>query len=85
MVRRYLKDGVLPPKDAVRTEELINYFGYDYDPRHREEPFQADIAVYDTPWDKGTQIIRIGLQGYDIPAETARRPIWCSWWTPPAR
>ncbi|MCK5273616.1 MAG: von Willebrand factor type A domain-containing protein, partial [Alphaproteobacteria bacterium] len=71
VVRRYLQDGVLPPKDAVRTEELINYFGYDYEiPTSREEPFQADIAVYDTPWDKGTQIIRIGLQGYDIPAET---------------
>ena len=71
VVRRYLKDGVLPPKDAVRTEELINYFGYDYEiPASREEPFQADIALYDTPWDKGTQIIRIGLQGYDIPAET---------------
>ncbi|MEN8195193.1 MAG: VWA domain-containing protein [Pseudomonadota bacterium] len=71
VVRRYLQDGVLPPKDAVRTEELINYFGYDYEiPTTREEPFQADIAVYDTPWDKGTQIIRIGLQGYDIPAET---------------
>jgi Ca-activated chloride channel family protein len=70
VVRRYLEDGVLPPKDAVRTEELINYFGYDYEtPTAKEEPFQADIAVYDTPWDKGTQVIRIGLQGYDIPAE----------------
>ncbi|MHA1108304.1 MAG: von Willebrand factor type A domain-containing protein, partial [Alphaproteobacteria bacterium] len=70
VVRRYLMDGVLPPKDAVRTEELINYFGYDYEiPTDRQEPFDADIAVYDTPWDNGTQIIRIGLQGYDIPAE----------------
>ena len=70
VVRRYLQDGVLPPKDAVRTEELINYFGYDYElPDSEDEPFSADIAVYDTPWDKGTQIIRIGLQGYDIPAE----------------
>jgi Ca-activated chloride channel family protein len=70
VVRRYLEDGVLPPKDAVRTEELINYFGYDYElPSAKEEPFQTDIAVYDTPWDKGTQIIRVGLQGYDIPPE----------------
>jgi Ca-activated chloride channel family protein len=70
VVRRYLMDGVLPPKDAVRTEELINYFAYDYEfPTDRQEPFDTDIAVYDTPWDNGTQIIRIGLQGYDIPAE----------------
>jgi len=71
VVRRYLKDGVLPPKDAVRTEELINYFAYDYElPESKETPFHADVAVYDTPWDKGTQMIRIGLQGYDIPADS---------------
>lgn len=70
VVRRYLEDGVLPPKDAVRTEELINYFSYDYElPNSKNEPFQTDIAVYDTPWDKGTQLVRIGLQGYDIPVE----------------
>ncbi|MDH5557590.1 MAG: von Willebrand factor type A domain-containing protein, partial [Alphaproteobacteria bacterium] len=70
VVRRYLRDGVLPPRDAVRTEELINYFNYDYAlPDSKDRPFNADIAVYDTPWDEGTQIIRIGLQGYDIPAE----------------
>jgi Ca-activated chloride channel family protein len=71
VVRRYLRDGVLPPKDAVRTEELINYFAYDYElPESQEEPFHADVAVYDTPWDQGTQMIRIGLQGYDIPADS---------------
>jgi len=71
VVRRYLNDGVLPPKDAVRTEELVNYFAYDYPlPESKDEPFRADVAVYDTPWDKGTHMIRIGLQGYDIPVET---------------
>ncbi len=71
VVRRYLNDGVLPPKDAVRTEELVNYFNYDYAlPDGPDEPFRADVAVYDTPWDAGTQLIRIGLQGYDIPADT---------------
>lgn len=70
VVRRFLEDGVLPPKDAVRTEELINYFSYDYElPNSKNEPFQTGIAVYDTPWDKGTQLVRIGLQGYDIPVE----------------
>lgn len=71
VVRRYLKDGILPPKDAVRTEELVNYFDYDYPlPGAKDQPFNADIAVFDAPWDKGRQIVRIGLQGYDIPAET---------------
>jgi Ca-activated chloride channel family protein len=71
VVRRYLNDGVLPPRDAVRTEELINYFDYDYElPAAKDEPFRSDIALFDTPWDKGTQLVRIGLQGYDIPAET---------------
>ncbi len=70
IVRRYLRDGVLPPKDAVRTEELVNYFHYDYElPASRDEPFSATVAVFDTPWDDGTQLIRIGLQGYDIPAD----------------
>ncbi len=74
VVRRYLKDGVLPPRDAVRTEELINYFDYDYAlPDSPDMPFRADVALYDSPWDKGTQILRIGVQGYDIP-EAARPP-----------
>ena len=73
IVRRYLGDGVLPPKDAVRIEELVNYFHYDYQlPASLGEPFSAEVAVYDTPWDDGTQLIRIGLQGFDIPA--ANRP-----------
>jgi Ca-activated chloride channel family protein len=70
-VRRYLTDGLLPPVDAVRTEELVNYFDYAYPlPDSAEEPFRADIAVFDSPWDGGSQIIRIGLQGYDIPKAT---------------
>ncbi len=70
-VRRYLTDGLLPPADAVRTEELINYFDYAYPlPESAEEPFRAEVAVFDSPWDAGSQIIRIGLQGYDIPKAT---------------
>ncbi len=74
IVRRYLKDGVMPPADAIRTEEMLNYFDYAYPlPKNRDEPFRADIAVFDTPWDEGTALVRIGLQGYDIPAN-ARPP-----------
>jgi Ca-activated chloride channel family protein len=73
-VRRFLNDGRLPPADAVRTEELVNYFRYDYPlPAHREVPFKADIALFDAPWDEGTQILRIGLRGFDIPA-SQRQP-----------
>ena len=73
-VRRFLTDGTLPPMDAVRTEELINYFPYAYAlPESADEPFRADIAVFDSPWDSGSQIVRIGLQGYDIP-KTTRPP-----------
>jgi Ca-activated chloride channel family protein len=70
-VRRFLNDGVLPPADAVRTEELINYFDYAYKlPESSNAPFAADIAVFQSPWDSGSRIIRIGLQGYDLPRTT---------------
>ena len=69
-VRRYLTEGSLPPIDAVRTEELINYFTYAYAvPESTEEPFAADVAVFDSPWDAGSQLIRVGLQGYELAVE----------------
>ncbi|HEY7687317.1 MAG TPA: von Willebrand factor type A domain-containing protein, partial [Dongiaceae bacterium] len=70
-VRRFLTQGVLPPVDAVRTEELINYFDYTYPlPESKDEPFRADVALFDSPWDGGSRILRLGIQGYDIPAAT---------------
>lgn len=67
-VRRFLTDGTLPPRDAVRVEELVNYFDYDYPlPASRETPFQPFVAVAPSPWSKDRQIVHIGLQGYDIP------------------
>ena len=73
-VRRFLNDGVMPPVDAVRTEELINYFDYDYAlPDSPDEPFTADVALFDSPWDEGSQLLRIGLQGYDLPVEERPR------------
>ena len=72
-MRRFLNDGRMPPADSVRTEELVNYFKYDYAlPENREIPFRSDIALFDAPWDEGAQILRIGLKSFDIPAE--RRP-----------
>ena len=67
-VRRFLTDGNLPPRDAVRVEELINYFDYGYPmPAGREEPFKPFVALAPSPWSKDRQILHIGLQGYDIP------------------
>ena len=67
-VRRFLNEGTLPPKDAVRVEELVNYFDYAYPlPATRAEPFKPYVAVVPSPWSKDRQILHIGLQGYDLP------------------
>ncbi|HYE47543.1 MAG TPA: VWA domain-containing protein [Caulobacter sp.] len=71
-VRRFLSDGVRPPKDAVRVEEMVNYFDYGYAaPGRADEPFLAYTAVVPSPWAPGKQIVHIGLQGYDIPRAEA--------------
>ncbi|MDE2595822.1 MAG: VWA domain-containing protein [Sphingomonadales bacterium] len=72
--RRYLSAGNLPPKDAVRTEELINYFRYNLPaPAARGTPFTVTTDVAATPWNPGTRLLRIGLRGYDLP-RAARPP-----------
>jgi len=73
-VRRQLNHGVLPQGDAVRAEELINYFDYDYPlPDSRERPFEPTVAVADSPWAEGRKLVHIGIKGYDIaPAEKPR-------------
>jgi Ca-activated chloride channel family protein len=66
-VRRLLNSGRLPPQDAVRTEELINYFRYDYPlPQTREQPFSTNVTVAPSPWAEGRQLVHIGLQGYNL-------------------
>jgi len=72
-MRRFLNQGRLPPQDAVRTEELINYFRYDYPlPQDRSQPFSVTTDVTTTPWNANTRLLRIGLRGYDI--EYSERP-----------
>ncbi len=67
-VRRFLNDGRRPPADAVRVEELVNYFDYAYPrPLDRSEPFRPFVAVTPSPWSTDRQVIHIGLQGYDLP------------------
>ncbi len=67
-VRRMLNDGRMPPEGAVRTEELINYFRYDYPlPQDRSRPFSVNTDMVTTPWNPETRLLRVGLRGYDLP------------------
>ncbi|HEV7902627.1 MAG TPA: VWA domain-containing protein [Pyrinomonadaceae bacterium] len=61
--RRFLKDGQLPPKDAVRIEELINYFSYDYPQPKGDAPFSINAEVSACPWNTKHRLVHIGLQG----------------------
>lgn len=64
-VRRFLREGRLPPTDAVRVEELINYFDYaDAAPREPGTPFSIHTEMAPAPWNARTQLLRIGIQGY---------------------
>ena len=74
-VRRFVDEGRRPPVDAVRIEEMVNYFDYGYAlPRSASEPFAITTAVVASPWSPGRQIVHIGLQGYELP-EGERRPL----------
>jgi Ca-activated chloride channel homolog len=67
-VRRFLNQGGMPPPDAVRIEEMVNYFDYAYaPPESREEPFSAHVTVTTCPWDARHQLARIGLKGWEMP------------------
>lgn len=73
-VRRMLRNGRMPAPDAVRVEEMINYFPYDYPrPENAETPFRPTVAVYPTPWNKGTRLLHIGIKGHDIVPATRPR------------
>lgn len=66
-VRRFLNDGVRPPSDAVRVEELVNYFDYHYaPPQDRASPFASYVALAPSPWSSERQILHIGIQGFDV-------------------
>ncbi|MEQ1783406.1 MAG: VWA domain-containing protein, partial [Hyphomonadaceae bacterium] len=70
-VRRMLNAGYMPPKDAVRIEEMINYFDYGYDlPKSKETPFETTVKVVPSPWAEGRQLMHVAVQGYDINADS---------------
>ncbi|MGE3830948.1 MAG: von Willebrand factor type A domain-containing protein, partial [Parvibaculaceae bacterium] len=66
-VRGSLNENVLPQKDAVRVEEMINYFPYDYaGPADKTEPFKANVSVFPSPWKPGAELMHIGIKGFAI-------------------
>lgn len=66
-VRRMLAAGELPPKDAVRVEELLNYFDYGYPgPASRDTPFRVSTELAPAPWNARHVLMQIGIQGYDV-------------------
>jgi Ca-activated chloride channel homolog len=62
-VRRFLDSGRLPPRDAVRIEELVNYFRYDYPQPGGDAAFSVTVDAAECPWNRGHRLVRIGLQG----------------------
>jgi len=67
VVRRYLNQGRLPPSDAVRVEELVNYFDYRYaPPASRNPPFHIITELSATPWNPNTHLLKIALQGFRV-------------------
>jgi len=68
-MRRFINNGQLPPKDAVRIEEMINYFNYDYKNPSGSDPFSINTEVAVAPWNKDHLIAHVGLQGKKIELE----------------
>lgn len=67
--RRMINNGSLPPADAIRIEEFINYFSYDYKKPDKEHPFSINTEVGTCPWNAEHKLVYIGLQGKRIPFE----------------
>lgn len=66
-VRRFLSGGQLPPQDAVRVEEMINYFDYQYTaPASRETPFSVSTEMAAAPWNEAALLMKIGIKGMEV-------------------
>lgn len=72
--RREILAGRHPVADSVRVEEMLNYFPYDWaGPGSRDAPFKPNVTVMRTPWNKDTQLVHIGIKGFDIPVAAQAR------------
>lgn len=68
-VRRFINNGGLPPKDAVRVEEMINYFDYEYSQPMGKDPVNIVTEIANAPWNTNHKLVQIGLQGRKISTE----------------
>ena len=68
-VRRMINAGTRPPKDAVRIEEMINYFAYDYPQPEGEQPFSINLEVAGCPWTPEHRLVRVGLKGREVASD----------------
>lgn len=69
-VRRFINSGSLPPKDAVRVEEMINYFSYDYQQPDNDKPFSITLDATTCPWESSHRLLRIGFKGREVTNES---------------
>ncbi len=68
-MRRFINNGQRPPKDAIRIEEMVNYFEYDYPQPSNNQPFEVITELSECPWQSKHQLLHIGLQGKKIPMD----------------
>jgi Ca-activated chloride channel family protein len=68
-IRRFINNGQRPPKDAVRIEEMVNYFDYTYDQPKDDHPFSVITEISSAPWNPNHKLVHIGLQGKKIPTD----------------
>jgi Ca-activated chloride channel family protein len=68
-IRRFINNGQTVPKDAVRIEEMINFFKYDYPQPKSKHPFTINTEYSDAPWNPNHKLLKIGLKGKDIPTD----------------
>ncbi len=68
-IRRFINNGQKPPIDAVRIEEMINYFNYEYAQPKDDDPFSINMEMASCPWNQAHKLVHIGLQGKDIPTD----------------
>lgn len=71
-IRRFLNQGSLPPRDAVRIEEMLNYFSYDYPAPKRNEPFSLYVEMAACPWNPAHRLALVGLKAKDIAPHKAQ-------------
>ncbi len=69
-VRRYIDDMMLPPADAVRIEEMLNYFSYDYPEPKEGEPFSVTTEIGECPWNKDSKLLHVGLQAQKLKTDS---------------